>query len=284
MIIVTGASGKLGRAIVENLVRRGGREPIGVSVRDPSRAAELAALGVRVRRGDFSDPQSLGPAFEGASQLLIVSSNGRATGSDPLVQHQNAIDAARAAGVRRIIYTSQISASPTSAFSPGLDHAATEAMLRGSGMTFTSLRNGFYAAHAAGVVREMLETGESVAPADGKISWTAHADLAEAAAALVADDGRFEGATPPLTGSEALDLADLAALASQISGRSIRHVTLSDEDYRARRLAQGTPAHVVDFIMGMFLASRRGEFAAVDPTLEQLLGRRPIKLREILAR
>lgn len=103
MIIVTGATGQLGHLIVQQLVHRVPAHEIGISVRDPEKAANLRALGIRVRRGDFADPRSLPHAFEGATQVLIVSSNARAYGGDPLAQHRSAIDAARTVGARRII-------------------------------------------------------------------------------------------------------------------------------------------------------------------------------------
>ena len=128
-IVVTGATGQLGHTIVEKLVERVPASEVGVSVRDPAKAADLGAMGVRVRRGDFAEPDSLPHAFEGATQLLLVSSNARATGGDTLAQHRAAIAAAVDAGVERIVYTSQMAASPASRFPPALDHAATEAML-----------------------------------------------------------------------------------------------------------------------------------------------------------
>ena len=283
MIVVTGATGQLGRSIVEQLLKRTPASRIGVSVRDPEKAKGLAALGVRVRRGDFEDAESLRHAFEGASQVLMVSSNAAATGGDPLAQHRRTIDVAKAAGVARIVYTSQIAASATSAFEPALDHAATEAMLQSSGLPFTALRNGFYAASAAMMLGRAISSGELVTPTDGKFSWTAHADLAEAAAIILCDEGRFNGPTPPLTGSVALDFGELCAVASELTGRTIRRVTVSDEDYCANMIKGGAPPKRATFALGMFVASRRGEFATVDPTLERLLGRKPITFKEVLA-
>ncbi len=159
MIIVTGATGQLGRAIVESLVERVPASQVGASVRDPAKASALAALGVRVRRGDFDDPASLAHAFEGATQVLIVSSNASAYGGDPLAQHRSAIEAARAAGARRIVYTSHMAASSASLFPPMLDHVATEEMLRESGLAWTALRNGFYASSGMMFIGDALKTG-----------------------------------------------------------------------------------------------------------------------------
>ena len=283
MIIVTGATGHLGRAIVEKLVGLIPADRVGVSVRDPSKAADLAASGVRVRHGDFDDPESLRDAFEGASQVLIVSSNARATGGDPLAQHRAAIEAAREVGAGRVVYTSHMAASAASAFPPMLDHHATEDMLRQSGLEWTALRHGFYAASGIMLMGDALETGVLAAPADGKTAWTAHADLAQAAAVILADEGRYDGPTPPLTGAQSLDLADLAAVASELLGRPVRRQILTDDDLRAKMAARGAPDRAADLVLGLYAASRQGEFAPVDPTLARLLGRRPTEMRALIA-
>ena len=276
MIVVTGAAGLLGGAVVERLLGKVPATEIGVSVRDPRKATALADRGVRVRRGDYDDAASLVHAFAGADQLLLVSAP--ATGETALRQHRTAIDAARRAGVRRVVYTSHMGANPASAFAPMVDHAATEALLADSGLAFTALRNGFYAASGRMLLGRAVETGEVAAPADGPVSWTAHDDLADAAAIVLADEGRFEGATPPLTGSAAVDLAGLAAVAAELTGRPITRTVVTDAQYRERL----GPA--AELLLGMFAASRAGEFAAVDPTLGELLGRPPLTVRDVLAK
>ncbi len=283
MIVVTGATGPLGRAIIEQLVTRVPAGQVGASVRDPAKAADLAALGVRVRQGNFDDPASLRDAFEGATQVLVVSSNAAATGGDPLAQHRSAIQAARAAGAGRIVYTSHMGASASSAFPPMHTHAATEAMLAESGLAWTALRHGFYATSGVAFLGDAAATGVLAAPADGPVSWTAHADLAEAAATVLADPGRDDGPTPPLTGAEALDLAAVAGLAAEVLGRPVRREVIADDALRARMAARGAPGPAANIALGFYTASRAGEFAAVDPTLERLLGRRPTSMRAVLA-
>lgn len=283
MIIVTGATGQLGRRIVQQLMKHTPPGTIGVSVRDPDKALELAQLGVRVREGDFADAASLTHAFEGASQVLLVSSNAAATGGDPIAQHRTAIDVAKAVGATRLLYTSQISSSPTSAFRPGQAHGATEVLLRESGLPFTALRNGFYATHALGILGNAIKAGELVAPEDGPFSWTSHDDLAEGAAALLRSKTPVDGPTAPLTGFEALDFTGLAALASSSTGREIRRITVTDDEYVATMVKAGRPESVARFALGMFIAARRGEFATVDPTLERLIGHRPVSLAAMLA-
>jgi NAD(P)H dehydrogenase (quinone) len=283
MIIVTGANGQLGRLIVEKLVQLVPAKQVGASVRDLAKAADLLALGVRVRQGDFDQPDSLTHAFEGATQVLIVSSNARASGGDPLAQHRSAIEAARAAGARRIVYTSHMAVSTASAFPPMRDHAATETMLRESGLAWTALRDGFYAASGMAMMGDAPKTGVLESPADGKVSWTAHADLAEAAAIILANEGRYDGPTPPLTGSQLLNFEDLAAIASTLLDKPMQRTAFRDDELRARMTARGAPASAADTILGFFIASRNGEFAAVDPALEQLLGRPPATMQEVMA-
>lgn len=256
MIVVTGANGQLGSGVVDRLLARVPAERIAVSVRDPERAKGLSERGVRVRRGDFGDPASLADAFEGAEQILLVSA--ASTGDTALRQHRTAIAAARESGARRILYTSHMGANPASPFAPMPDHAETEAALRASGVPYTSLRNGFYAATTVMLLGAALKTGELSAPEDGPVSWTAHADLAEAAALALVEEGRFDGVTPPLTGAEALDLAEVAALASSITGRTIKRVTVTDEEYRAGLVSHGVPTEQADLLVGLFQASREG--------------------------
>lgn len=282
MIVVTGATGKLGGQIVEALLRSRPPSGLAVSVREPERAQDLARRGVRVRRGDFSQPESLAGAFEGVTQLLLVSSNARAEGGDAVAQHGAAIAAARAAGVRRIVYTSHMGAGAASAFPPMHDHAATEALLREAGVPWTALRNGFYASTVPVLAADAAASGVLVAPQDGKVAWTAHGDLAEAAAAVLTTERVFEGPTPPLTATSALDLADAAALLSELRGAPIARRIIPDEEQAERMRGRGAPPAAIEITLGLFRAARAGEFAAVDPTLARLLGREPTPLRDVL--
>lgn len=279
MIIVTGANGQLGRAVVERLLERVPAGQIGVSVRDTEQAKELEERGVRVRRGDFNDAQSLVHSFEGASQVLVVSTN--ILGKEAVRQHRTAINMAREAGASRILYTSHMSSSPTSYAPFAVDHAATEEALTTSGVAFTSLRNGYYTASLPWFLGDALIKGELVAPEDGPVAWTAHADLAEGAA-IALNEHNLNGVTPNLTASEALDLSDITIIASELLGRSVRRVVVSDDEYRARLISQGVPDHMVDMFLTFFLSSRAGEFSRTDPMLERLIGRPPISVRDYL--
>ena len=282
MIVVTGATGKLGRQIVEQLLERLPANRVAASARDVSKVDDLARRGVRVRHGDFTDPASLASAFEGATQILLVSSNAAATGGNPLAQHRTAIEAAKAAGVRRIVYTSHVAASATSAFPPMHTHAATEDMLRASSLRWTALRNGFYASTVPMLVGEAAISGVLAAPRDGKVAWTAHADLAAAAAVIVAEEGRFEGPTPPLTGAEALDLDDIARLLSDLHRRPVERRVIADDELADRMTNGGAPAGAIATTLAIYRAAHQGEFETVDPTLAALIGHAPRDVRDVL--
>ncbi|RVV97917.1 SDR family oxidoreductase [Mesobaculum littorinae] len=283
MLIVTGGTGQLGRRIVDHLRTLVSADRIGISTRDPAQAADLARAGIRVRRGDYDDPASLRHAWEGAERVLLVSSNTAARGGDPLAQHRMAIDVARELGVERLLYTSQISASPNSQFPPGRDHAATEAMLAKSGLPWTALRHGFYAASALGMNARGFAQGTLSGPEDGKVAWTTHDDLAEVDARLLAGEETIDGPTPPLTGAEALDLADLARLASDVTGRDIAREVIPEEEMARRARQNGVPGGAIAIMTGYFRAARAGEFDRPDPTLARLLGRDPVPMRDVLA-
>ncbi len=280
MIIVTGATGKLGQAIVERLLTNLPSDQVGVSVRDPEKAYALQAQGVRVRKGDFGDRESLHQAFEGASQVLIISSN--SAGEVAVQYHRNAIEAAKAAGARRVLYTSHMGANPASPFAPMCDHAATEEILKTSDIAFTSLRNGFYSDSGLMLMGDAFKTGKIIAPEDGPVSWTTHADLAEAAVITLTNYNRLDGLTPPLTAREALDLDAIAEVASTLTGREITRVTVTDEEFRSTLISGGLPEMRADLLTGLFAASRKGEFAAVDSTLSSLLGRPPMSMRDLI--
>ncbi|KMK68209.1 SDR family oxidoreductase [Puniceibacterium sp. IMCC21224] len=284
MFIVTGASGKLGGLVVEALLRLVPTDQIGVSVRDPEKLAGLAARGVRVRRGDYDDADSLRHAWEGASRVLLVSSNVGASGGNPQKQHETAIAVAKELGVDRLLYTSQVSSSAKSHFPPGRDHAATEAMLGASGLAWTALRHGFYADSAMDMNAHGFASGRLAGPEDGKVAWTTHEDLAEVDALLLAGRETFEGATPPLTGSEALDLADLARMASEVTGRTITRQVISEDAMIRNVQTSGVPESVMEIILGYYRAAQAEEFATIDPTLARILGRAPRPIRGVLSR
>ena len=272
MIVVTGATGALNGATVDHLLTRVPAGELAVAVRDPARAARFAEAGVEVRRADYADPASLPAAFAGADQLLLVSASDPS--ADAVALHGAAIDAAVAAGVGRILYTSHQGAALDTPFGPGRDHARTEQLLEASGVAWTSLRNGFYAHSLGWLVGPWRETGVISVPVDGPVSWTAREDEAEAAAVILASDSPHEGPTT-LTASAAPTFVDVAEIASAVSGRTVRAEVLGVEPWVAAQVAAGRPEGMARFALGMFEAAGQGFFAGTDPLLTTLLGREP---------
>lgn len=279
MIVVTGATGALNGATVHHLLERIPADQITVVARDRTKAQRFADRGVAVRTGDYADPAGLPAAFEGADQLLLVSSND--PGADAVSLHRNAIDAAVAAGVGRILYTSHQGAAADSPFVPARVHAATEQMLADSGVAWTSLRNGFYLHSLDWLAGPWRETGIVTVPADGPVSWTAREDAAEAAASILTGANPLEGPVT-ITGREALSFDQVAATASELTGRTIWFEVVEPEDWITAQIASRSPEGMARFTLGMFQAAAGGWFAGVDPLLEELLGRKPLTVREHL--
>jgi NAD(P)H dehydrogenase (quinone) len=280
MIVITGATGALNGATVEHLLKLVPAERIGVSVRDVGKAQHLADRGVRVRRGAYDDPAALRESFEDAEQVLLVSSSDPRAEAVPL--HRAAIEAAVAAGAQRILYTSHQGAAIDNPFKPGRDHAATEALLAESGVAWTSLRNGFYAHSAEWMLGPWRETGVIAAPADGPVSWTDRGDEAEAAAVILAGERPYDGPVT-LTADDAVTFDDIAEQASAVAGRPIKRVVMDDEEWIADRVAHEVPEFMARFMLTTFQASREGYFAGVDPTLGELIGRKPRTVADLLA-
>lgn len=280
MIVVTGATGRLGSQVVERLLEQVPAATVGVSVRDEGKAAGLARRGVRVRPGDFTDPASLDKAFEGADQVLVVSAS--IVGPAAVTANQAAVDAAVRAGATRVLYTSHQCASRGSLFAPGRVHAATEAHLADSGVAYTALRHGFYSSTFERYVPLALRTGELRLPEDGPVSWTAHADLVEADVLALTRPDLLDGVTPPLAASAQLDFADVARVLEDLTARRVKRVVVDDEEWKETAVAGGMPPAIAEFTLGMFRAARAGEFAAADPVLESLLGRPATPARVVL--
>lgn len=280
MIVITGATGALNGATVESLLERVPADQIAVSVRDTAKAQHFADRGVRVRRGSYEDPAALLDSFEGAEQILLVSSND--PGADGVGLLRVGIETAVAAGASRILYTSHQHTGVDSPFFPARHHAATEALLANSGIAWTSLRNGFYAHSLDWLLGPWRETGVIATPADGPVSWTERADEAEAAAVILAGVRHFDGPVT-LTASAAMTFDDIAGIASELTGRDIRRVVLDDDKWVAEQVTHGTPEPMARFTLGFYQAAREGRFAGVDPLLGDLLGRQPRTVRDLLA-
>jgi NAD(P)H dehydrogenase (quinone) len=263
MITVTGATGNLGGATLAALLDTVPASELTVVVRDPTKAAELAARGVTVRQGDYDDPESLRTAFAGTDTLLLVSSPDTTPGVRPR-QHGNAIDAAAATGVRRIVYTSAIGADNGEGFLA--DHTATEALLRESGVAWTALRNTFYLHFLVNPgLAAAAEAGELTGADGGQpVNFASVPDLAAATAAALVADG-LDNTVHELRGA-VFTLPDLAETVAAVSGRTVAYRAVPPAEF-------GQGAFLWDLIAS-------GLFAEPSTDLEKLLGRPATSLRD----
>jgi NAD(P)H dehydrogenase (quinone) len=280
MIVITGATGALNGATVDHLLSLVPASEIAVAVRDRSKAQRFADLGIEVRHGDYAEPDSLPSAFANADQLLLVSSSD--PGADAVSLHGVAIDAAVAAGVGRILYTSHQGAALDSPFRPGRDHAATEQLLAASGIAWTSLRNGFYAHSLNWLLGPWRETGTISVPADGPVSWTAREDAAVAAAMILASNGAYDGPTT-ITAGAAPTFEEIAELASKVTEKTVTFEVLDEDEWLAAQIAGGAKDFMARFSLGMYQAASQGFFAGTDPLLAELLGHEPHTVSDVLS-
>ena len=269
MIVITGATGQLGRLVIANLLKTTPSGQIVAAVRDPAKAADLLALGVHVRQADYNDPASLDTAFAGATKVLLISSNDLGNRS---VQHRNVIDAAVRASVALFAYTSVLHAD-TSLLGLAAEHRETEEAIRASGLTYTLLRNGWYAENHTMALKGALEHGAlSGAAGEGRISAAARADYA-AAAAVVLASGQPVAQIYELAGDTAFTLSELAAETGQQAGRELPYHNLGQHEYRELLVSVGLPAIVADLLANSDFAASKGALFDDSGTLGKLIGR-----------
>jgi NAD(P)H dehydrogenase (quinone) len=266
-IAVTGASGQLGRLVVERLLARGVRaEDVVAVVRDPTKAAALKVGGVDVRVGDYSDPATLPTALEGVEVLLLISGHGRF-----LAGHVAVIDAAKEAGVRRVVYTSTLRAGRHQAAGAS-EHLGTEEHLRSSGLEYTILRNGQYIENYISRTPQILAQGEIVgATADHPVAAAVRTDYADAAAAVLVGDGHA-GQTYELGGTP-FTVAELAATITDITGITVVYRDLSSDELLAVLKANGMPEAFAPFAVQLDEATAAGAHYTDSGDLQRLLGR-----------
>lgn len=266
IIAVTGATGQLGRLVIEQLKTRvTASQAVAALARDPAKAADL---GVEVRAADYDRPETLGAALAGVDVLLLISSS---EVGKRVPQHRNVIEAAKAAGVERIVYTSVLRAD-SSPLALSQDHLATEIMLEESGLSHTLLRNGWYLENYAGAIAGALHTGAFVGAAgDGRISAAARADYAEAAAIALTDNAHA-GKVYELAGDDSFSLAQLAAEVSRQTGRTLPYNDLPEGDYAKILEGLGLPAPVAAIIAQSDAGASRGGLFDDGRQLSALIG------------
>ncbi len=276
MLGITGATGQLGRLIIQSLKNKGLASQVVALVRDPAKAADL---GVKARLFDYDKPETLAPALKGIDKLLLISAN---EVGKRLAQHMAVIEAAKDADVKFIAYTSLLRAD-TSEISLADEHRPTEEAIRASGLPYAFLRNGWYTENYTGSIGGALASGAVIGSAgEGKLSLATRADYAEAAAAVISGDGH-EGKVYELGGDEPVTLADLAAEISSQTGKAIPYNNLPPVEYAAILQQFGLPDVYATMIATADDAASRGALFEDSKTLSRLIGRATTPLSTAVA-
>ncbi|WP_328469739.1 SDR family oxidoreductase [Actinoplanes sp. NBC_00393] len=276
-IAVTGATGHLGRLVVEALISRGvAPGEIVAAVRDTAKAADLAARGVEVRLADYDKPETLAPAFAGVDRLLLISGN---EVGKRVPQHTAVIEAARVAGVGFLAYTSILRADTTKV-GLGPEHLATEQVIAGSGLPYALLRNGWYIENYTGQFGTALSTGAFLGSAgDGRIAAATRDDFAEAAAAVLlsGEPGVYE------LGGEAFTMAELAAEVARQTGTPVEYRDLPVAEYQAVLVGAGLPEGYAALLADTDAKIADGELDTDSDDLTRLIGRPATPLADAVA-
>jgi NAD(P)H dehydrogenase (quinone) len=279
MIVVTGATGKLGNHVLRELVKRVPASQVVAAVRNAEKAGDLAALGVEIREADYARPETLVKAFTGAEKVLLISSN--EIGPGRVAQHQAVIDASVAAGVQLLAYTSLLRAD-TSRLLLAVDHLATETAIRKSGLPFVFLRNGWYIENHSEALGPALEHGAILgASKDGRFASATRADYAGAAAAVLSGQGHANRVYE-LAGDTSFSRAELAETVSRIAGRTVVYRNLTEPEYEAALLGFGLPAPVAKMLADSDARAAEGELDTNARDLHDLLGRPTTPLAEVV--
>jgi NAD(P)H dehydrogenase (quinone) len=278
-IVVTGATGNLGRHVVEQLLEKVPAEQITAVVRDEARAADLAARGVRLAVADYNAPETFDGLFSAGDKVLLISGNEFDKGR--VGQHRVVIDAAKAAGVALLAYTSA-PGSLTAALAD--DHKGTEAALLESGVPYTLLRNGWYNENYTEQLAPVLQTGAvTQAAGEGRVASAARADYAAAAVAVLTGEGH-ENATYELSGDTAWSFAEYAAELSGQTGREIVYNAVSVDDFVGILTTHaGLPAPFAAILGGVDASIAKGELAGTSGDLSRLTGRPTTPIADSIA-
>ena len=276
MIAITGATGQLGHYVIESLMKTVPASQIVAIVRNPAKAQALTAQGITVRQADYGDEAALTSALQGVEKLLLISSS---EVGQRAPQHRNVINAAKAADVKFIAYTSLLHAD-SSPLGLADEHIETEKMLADSGIVYTLLRNGWYTENYLASAPAALEHGVSIGAAgDGKIASATRADYAVAAARVISEAGH-EGKVYELAGDSAWTLTQLAAELTKQSGKPITYQNLSEADFAAALKSVGLPDGLADMLADSDVGASKGGLFDDSKTLSKLIGRPTTTLAE----
>lgn len=277
-LLVTGASGQLGQMVVETLLQSGQTNLI-ATTRQPEKLAHFASRGVEVRAADFNQPEGLVSAFAGATRLLLISTIDVGV---RIPQHKAAIEAAQAAGVQQIIYTS----APNPDHSPSVvapEHAATEQLIRASGLTYTFLRNNLYAENLFYNLPTALKTGVLLGCAgEGRAAHVLRSDCAAAAAGALLQAEKFANVALDISGPIAYTHSELAELVANITGQDFVYRDVSPAEFQAALVEGGLPDPFAQLFVGFDRAMQQGDLATVTDAVQQLSGHGAQDITEML--
>jgi len=282
-LLVTGASGHLGRGVIRHLIddQKVAPKDIIAVTRNVEKLDALAAEGVVVRSGDFTKPETLPAAFAGADRVLVLSTDAEPGSGARLAQHKAAIAAAKAAGASKLLYTS-MPKPEVSAVSFAYEHLGSEEAVKASGLPYTIFRNGWYHENIFMSVPQALKSGQWFTSAgDGRISYGGRDAFAAAIAAGLASDAAGSQ-TYTLTGPEAVTTAEIAALVSEIVGKPISVVQLSDEQLEAGLKQHGLPETIAKMIVSFDTNTREGHIDMVTDAVEKLSGSKSPTIRSFI--
>ncbi len=268
MLAITGASGHLGRLVIEQLLQKVAADQLLALARTPAKVSDLSARGIQVREADYNRPETLLPALAGVDKLLLISSS---EVGQRAAQHHNVIEAAVAADIGLLAYTSILHAD-TSPLGLAAEHRETEAEIRASGIPSVILRNGWYIENHTAGIPAALEYGVILGSAgDGRFASAARADYAAAAVAALLDEDQA-GKVYELAGDTAYTLTELATTVSRESGRQIGYQDLPQADYKAALLSAGFPEPIADLLADSDAGASKGGLFDDGRQLSQLIG------------
>jgi NAD(P)H dehydrogenase (quinone) len=271
MILITGATGKLGTFIIQGLLeKRVPPEGLAVLVRNPEKAGDLSRQGVEVRKGDYTDPASLDAAMRNVDTLMFVSSSELGARAP---SHKNVIFAAQRAGVQHIVYTSILRADD-SPMSLAKDHQETERALRESGVPFTLLRNGWYFENYTENLGSALAHGAILGAAgEGRFAMASRKDYADAAVAVLTSSREEAGQVYELGGSPAITLNELAAEVASQAQKPVVYVDLPQAEFQSKLEGFGLPPFIANLLADSEAAARQGYLSTSSDDLQRLIGR-----------
>lgn len=281
MILITGASGKLGSLVLQKLTDQLPQdEQLIASSRHPEKIAHLNEKRVETRQADYADKNSLIRAFRGVRKVFFVS--GMAPNEERLQQHKNVVSAAVLAGVRRVCYTSFFNASPSSEFLFAGVHHQTEGMLKNSGLTYTIFRNSWYADLLLEGIDQTLDSGTFKAAAgNARINSIPREEIANAAAKVLMADA-FGNATYDMTGPETFSYSEAVAWISEAYGKTVKYVEENPEQIRKLYGGDEPNGYKINGILSSYQAMRAGEYETVSDDFEKIMGRKPQSVREFI--